>query len=120
MPPSLTLVHTVPASLDTLLMHHPSATYFVRVGIDKEAIICESAYFGVRTGDILTVDRSRSPTIGCLVLAVCAGELALCRYTEHEGKRFLVCGGKGKEPVEVTSPMKTDIWGVVSTLSRCL
>ncbi len=109
-----------PLSLDALLVRHPSATYFVQVGTREDTVITESTYLGVRTGDILMIDRALSPSVGCLVLAVCAGELALCRYTEHEGGKFLVCGERGAQPVQITSESGTSVWGVVAALSRRL
>jgi len=112
--------YTNPLSLDALLIRHPSATYFVQVGTQEDTVISENTYLGVRTGDILMIDRTLKPTIGCLVLAVCAGELALCRYTEHEGREFLVCGERGKLPVEITAESGTSVWGVVGALSRRL
>lgn len=112
--------YTNPLSLDTLLVRHPSATYFVRVGLHEEEVISENTYLGVRTGDILMVDRACTPDVGSLVLAACAGELTLCRYTEHEGRRFLVCGARDALPVELVPECGIDVWGVVAALSRRL
>ncbi len=109
-----------PLSLDALLIRHPSATYFVRVGLRDDVVISENAYLGVRVGDILMIDRSLTPTVGSLVLAVSGGELMLCRYTEHEGKRFLVCGTRDAASIELMSDGGTDVWGVVAALSRRL
>ena len=98
----------------------PNATYFVQVGVEKKTGITENTYLGVRAGDILTVTRTLPPVVGSLVLAVCNSKLALCRYTEHEGKRFLVCGEKRERPIEITKVRGASIWGVVSALSRHL
>ncbi len=112
--------YTNPLSLDTLLVRHPSATYFVRVGLSDEVVISENTYLGVRTGDILMVDRACTPDTGSLVLAACAGELTVCRYTEHEGKRFLICGTRDATPIEFAPECGVDLWGVVVALSRRL
>ena len=109
-----------PLSLDDLLVKHPHATYFIEIGTQNDSVIQENVYLGVRTHDILVVDRSRTPTIGCLVLVVCDGALTLCRYTEHEGRRFLVCGEKERKPKEITPDSDVQVWGVVSALSRRL
>lgn len=107
-----------PLSLDELLVRHPSATYFVQVGAQDEGVISENEYLGVRTGDILTVDRALEPQVGSLVLAVCEGELSLCRYTEHSGQRFLVCGERNARPAPLGQGV--ELWGVVAALSRRL
>jgi DNA polymerase V len=113
-------VYKNPLSLDALLVQHPHATYFVQVGMSEDVLIQENPYLGVRTGDILLVDRVCEPRVGSLVLAVCEGELLLCRYTEHEGKSFLVCGTKDTRPVELLPGSDVSVWGVVSALSRRL
>jgi len=109
-----------PLSLDALFVRHPHATYFMQVGAHGDTVQYENTYLGVRTGDILTVDRTLCPVVGSLVLAVCDGELVLCRFTEHDGRRFLVCGDKREQPVEVTSEHGVRIWGVVAAMSRRL
>ena len=46
-----------PLSLDTLLVQHPAATYFVEVGNKEEAVnVPENKFLGVTKGDILTID----------------------------------------------------------------
>ncbi len=107
-----------PLSLDELLVRHPHATYFIEVGVHPETVVGENAYLGVRGGDVLVVDRALVPQIGSLVLSVCEGELVLCRYTEHEGDRFLICGSKDREPMRVEEGSGVEVWGVVSALSR--
>lgn len=107
-----------PLSLDELLVRHPSATYFVQVGAQEESVVSENEYLGVRTGDILTVDRALAPHVGSLVLAVCEGELTLCRFTEHDGQRFLVCGERTARPIPLGQGV--EVWGVVAAWSRRL
>lgn len=108
-----------PLSLDALFVQHPHTTYFVRVGAEH-TVITESTYLGVRTGDILIIDRSLTPTLGALVLATHKNELMLCRYIEHENRRYLVSGGSGKDPEKVCLEDDVSVWGVVSALSRHL
>jgi SOS-response transcriptional repressor LexA len=110
--------YTNPLSLDELLVHHPSATFFVQVGKDEQLPVVENDYLGVRSGDILTIDRALVPSIGRLVLAIHEGDFTLCRFTEHEGSRFLVWG-EGKR-VEIVEGGGTRLWGVVAALSRRL
>lgn len=110
-----------PLSLDTLLIQHPAATYFFEVGNKEESItIQENIFLGVMTGDILTVDRAITPTLGKLVLAVHEGSFTLCRFTEHDGKQFLIYGEGKCVTQEVSGTDDVYVWGVVSALSRRL
>lgn len=121
-----------PLSLDRLLVTHPHATFFVQAGgdtgmcaemvSDAEAYaeIPENMQLGVRAGDILTIDRSVAPSVGRLVLASHNGELSVCRLTEHEGVRFLVCGQEGGKAVALDDEAGACIWGVVVAVSRQL
>ena len=110
-----------PLSLDTLLIQHPAATYFVEVGGNDGVVkIQENKFLGLMRGDILTIDRALVPTLGKLVLAVRNGAFSLCRYTEHEGKQFLVCGVGEKVKQEMCDGDGVYIWGVVSALSSRL
>lgn len=108
-----------PLSLDTLFVQHPSATYFIEVeGHEENFDIAENKFLGIHTGDVLTIDRALTPTLGRLVLAVCDGSFALCRYTEHEGRQFLVCGDEKASAREIQDNGEVSIWGVVSVISR--
>jgi len=107
-----------PLSLDDVFVQHPASTFFVRVGSSEERLVPENKYLKIVVGDILTVDRSLTPMLGNVVLAVRDGVFTLCRFTEHEGKKFLVCGN-GKCGVEEFGDDNTVyVWGVVRALSR--
>lgn len=109
-----------PLSLDSYLVDNPTATYFVEVGVDESISFGENTYLGVLNGDVLAIDRSRTPTIGALVLAVCDGTFRLSRYTEHEGKKYLVHGEKPNMKTELAGGSTVFVWGVVSALGRKL
>lgn len=116
-----TLVHAdAPgsAALRGVPVRYSNTMHMVRVGVGDTALIRENTYLGVRTGDVLLVDRMLPPAVGRLVLAVQGGEIGLCRYIEHEGGRFLVSGVRGEDPVEVVPEHGVHIWGVVSALCR--
>lgn len=108
-----------PLSLDALFIHHPASTFFVKVGEGgSHASVSENKYLGVSAGDVLTVDRTITPTLGRLVLAVSEGSFTLCRFTEHEGRQFLVCGDEKNTAQELQTEEDVYVWGVVSALSR--
>ena len=63
-------------SLDEHFIKRPAATFFVTVegdGMDEE---------GIRAGDTLIVDRSRTPGSSSIVVAVVDGELAVRPFSD--------------------------------------
>jgi DNA polymerase V len=102
-----------PLSLDELLITHPTSTFFVRVGED----VGEAGEgVGVFSGDLLVVDRALKPSLGKLVLVAVEGDLVLRRYTEHEGRQYVV-GGEG---ITLALDECDDVlfWGVVKNIIR--
>jgi DNA polymerase V len=119
-----------PLSLDELFVTHPSSTFFVRVGAvsdESPAVpgfcdesvaggVGEDAALGVSAGDLLVIDRALQPALGRLVLVGVEGELVLRRYTEHNGKQYVV-GGEGVT-IELESSSDVVFWGVVKNIVR--
>ena len=64
------------ASLDVrgLLVRRPAATFFLRMGSDRQRAA------GIFPGDILVVDRSLTPAAGQLVIVASRGELRVTRW----------------------------------------
>jgi DNA polymerase V len=118
-----------PLSLDDLLLRHPSSTYFVEVSPQEGEgrvrggtyeSIPHNEFLGVSVGDILTIDRSVLPIVGHLVLAVHDGVFVLARFTEHEGKRFLVAENGTKNTLELSDEGGVYLWGVVTAIVKRL
>lgn len=107
-----------PLSLDALFVQHPVATYFVQVGKQSELSIEKNEFLGVCAGDVLTVDRALAPALGRLVLAVCDGNFIIARFTEHNGKQYLVTDEKHDTLHELSTEEGTSIWGVITAVSR--
>jgi len=108
-----------PLSLDALFVHNPASAFFVEVEGGKENFdIGENTFLGIHTGDVLTIDRALVPTLGRLVLAIRNGEFTLCRFTEHEGRQFLICDGDSSKAQELEDGGEVSIWGVISAVSR--
>ena len=78
-----------PLDLNELVVEHPAATFFVRVEGD--------GFETIQSGDILVVDRSLTPRVGSLVIAVVDDAFELTRV-------------KSKEIY---------VWGVVSYVVHC-
>jgi DNA polymerase V len=116
-----------PLSLDALLLRRPSSTYFVQVsgngvteGKDAATHVPHNEFLGVCAGDILTIDRSVVPIVGHLVLAVHDGVFVLGRFTEHEGKRYLVAENGTRNACELSDEGSIYLWGVVTAIVKRL
>ncbi len=73
--------------LNTLMIAHPAATFFVRVTGDS------MRNAGIFSGDILVVDRSLEASDNKIVIAVVGGEFTVKRLKIHEWKD-LACSRK--------------------------
>lgn len=100
--------------LNEYLVKHPAATIFVRVSGDS---MLES---GIRTGDLLVVDRAIQPQDDHVVIAVLNGELTVKRIRIQDGKIVLVPENKAYKPIRVDSEMSFEIWGVVTHVIHAL
>ena len=100
--------------LNKHLIHHPAATFFVKVKGDS---MVEA---GIHSGDILIVDRSLEATDKRVVIAVIDGELTVKRIRKIEGKIFLIPENRDYRPIEITDAMNFEIWGVVTNVIHAL
>ena len=100
--------------LNEFLIKNPSATFFVRVTGDS------MINAGIYSGDILVVDRSIEPKDGHVVIAVIDGELLVKRLRQSDNKLYLYPENSLFEPIEVTSQMNFEVWGVVTNVIHSL
>lgn len=94
--------------LNSYLIEHPAATFFVRVEGDS------MHHGGIQHGDLLVVDRSLSPKHGSIVIAVINGEFTVKRVKIQSKKLFLIPDNPEFPILEVTSEMDFQAWGVVT------
>lgn len=94
--------------LNDYLIRNPAATFFVRVTGDSMIDA------GIHSGDILVVDRSLTPKDGSVVIAVIDGELTVKRILQKKNKIYLLPENNSFKPIEITSEMHFEVWGVVS------
>ena len=94
--------------MNEFLIRNPSATFFVRV--TGESMIDA----GIQSGDILVVDRSLTPKSGSIVIAVINGELLVKRLQKEKNEIWLYPDNANYKPIEITSEMSFDVWGVVA------
>lgn len=94
--------------LNDLMVKHPEATFFVRV----EGESMRDA--GIRSGDILIVDRSLEPGHGKIVVAVVNGEFTVKRM--HVGPKGVELHPENAayEPIKVSPESEFQVWGVVT------
>ena len=95
--------------LNSHLVKHPAATFFVRVNGDS------MINAGINDNDILVVDRSIKPSHGKVVIAVLDGQMTVKRLYQRSGKVILMPENNLYKPIEITNDTNIEIWGVVTS-----
>ena len=93
--------------LNEYLVRHPAATFFVRVSGDSMIDA------GIHAGDILIVDRAEEAANNKIVIAAVNGELTVKRLRTDKGSVSLVPENDAYSPINITSGMEFEVWGVV-------
>ncbi|MBC7915064.1 MAG: error-prone repair protein UmuD [Pyrinomonadaceae bacterium] len=94
------------------LVSDPLNTFYFEAGSD------EMDQFGIKTGTILIVDRSKKPTGGMIVIAWHHGEWLVRQLITHVKNKYLITGKEHDEFLELNEDTGIFIWGVV-TWSCC-
>lgn len=94
--------------LNELVISHPVSTFYVKV--EGESMI----EAGIRSGDILVVDRSKEPAHGKIVVAVVGGEFTVKRFVINKEGAWLVPENPAFKPIKVDGGVDFQIWGVVT------
>jgi len=93
--------------LNSYLIKHPAATFFVRASGDS------MVNAGIHSGDLLIVDKSIEPCDGKIVIAALDGELTVKRLYKRGGEIKLFAENAAYPPINITEQDMV-IWGVVS------
>lgn len=96
--------------LNELLIKHPTATFFVRV--EGQSMINA----GIKSGDILIVDRSLSPSSGHVVIAVLNGDFLVKKLHKRGNQTWLLPENPKYQPMQITDESNFEIWGVVTSV----
>ena len=96
--------------LNSHLVKHPAATFFVRVAGDS------MTGAGIHEDDILVVDRSLTPAHDKIVIAVVDGDLTVKRLYKKGNTVRLLPENPDYPPIEVTENTDFTIWGVVTSV----
>lgn len=94
--------------LNTHLIQHPAATFFLRVSGDS------MVKAGIFNGDLLIVDRSLEPVHGKIVIAAINGELTVKRLHKSIEGVFLVAENDAYAPIALQESDHVQLWGVVT------
>lgn len=100
--------------LNEHLIQHREATFFMRVEGDS------MLGAGIHNGDLLVVDRSMQATNQKVVVAVVDGEFTVKRFVRKDSKVLLVAENENYRPIEITSEMDFQVWGVVTWVIHAL
>ena len=96
-----------PLDFNELLIANAAATFAVRIAGES------MTGAGLFPGDIAVVDRSMSPTNGCVVLALVDGEFTIKRYRVRAGAVVLQAENKAFKDLIVPEEASFEVWGVV-------
>ena len=103
-----------PLDLNELLVMRPAATYFVRaVGDSMEGV-------GIRSGDLLVVDRSLEPWDRAVVIACVDGEFTVKTLRKGRGGVRLEAANPAYKPIRFKEGMELRVFGVVTAIIRRL
>jgi DNA polymerase V len=92
--------------LNEHIIHHPSATYFVRAQGDS------MLSFGIHSGDLLIVDRALNAMHGDIVIAALDGDLT-CKILDLR-RSCLLSGNDAYAPIPLDAESNLIIEGVVT------
>ena len=94
--------------LNTHLIKHPAATFFVTASGDS------MTGAGIQSGDMLIVDKSLDATHGKIVIAAMDGELTVKRLSHTADRIQLLPENNHFQPIDITDTQELVIWGVVT------
>ncbi len=94
--------------LNEFLIKHPAATFFVKVEGDS------MVNAGIRSGDILIVDRALEVDDDNIVIAQVNGELTVKRIRTIKNELYLVPENPAFQSILITPEMSFDVRGVVT------
>ncbi len=97
--------------LNTHLIRHPAATFFVR------AIGDSMKNAGIHDNDILVVDRSLEPLPGKIAVVALDGQLTVKRLAKsNNGTLRLMPENPDYAPIEIQEGNDVYIWGIVTSV----
>ncbi|MEZ5470666.1 MAG: translesion error-prone DNA polymerase V autoproteolytic subunit [Marinicella sp.] len=99
--------------LNDYLIKNKTATFFATV--EGDSMIGA----GIYEGDLLVIDRSKTPLQNSIVIAVVDNEFTVKRLCLKQGIRLLPANDN-YQPIILTGTLELQIWGVVTSIVRKL
>lgn len=98
-----------PLDLNELLVKNPEATFFVRA--DGDSMINA----GIKSGDILVVDRSKTPVEGSIIIACINSEFTV-KYLHRDDDGIILKSGNPEYPdIVLFDGSELRVFGVVTS-----
>ncbi len=101
-----------PLDFNRDIVKNPEATFYARVSGDS------MKDEGIKTGDILLIDRSKRATNGSLAVSMIDGDFTLKRIKKEGNRLFLMPANSAYDPIEITESNEFVVWGVVDYIIK--
>ena len=95
-------------NLHDYLVQHPSATFCVK------AIGDSMVDAGIKSSDVMVIDRALTPKNNDIILAVVNGEFTVKRIKKNDNELYLMPANENYRPMKITEDMDFQVWGVVT------
>lgn len=90
------------------LISNESATFYARVRGDSMTLA------GISNGDLLIIDKSKTPVNGSIVVCLLDGEFTVKRLNKKGNQYYLMPENDNYQPIKIKPENDVTIWGVVT------
>ncbi len=94
--------------LNKELISNESATFYARVRGDSMTLA------GISDGDLLVIDKSKTPQNGSVVVCLIDGEFTVKRLQKNGNYFYLMPENNNYQPIKIKPENEVAIWGVVT------
>jgi DNA polymerase V len=94
--------------LNKELITNESATFYARVRGDSMTLA------GISDGDLLIIDKSKTPVNGSIVVCLIDGEFTVKRLHKNGKYFYLMPENNNYQPIKIKPENDVSIWGVVT------
>ncbi len=94
--------------LNKELITNKSATFYARVRGDSMTLA------GISDGDLLIIDKSKTPVNGSIVVCLIDGEFTVKRLQKVCNQYYLMPENNNYQPIKIKPENEVAIWGVVT------
>jgi DNA polymerase V len=94
--------------LNKELITNESATFYARVRGDSMTLA------GISDGDLLIIDKSKTPVNGSIVVCLIDGEFTVKRLQKKGNQFYLMPENDNYQPIKIKPENDVTIWGVVT------